>query len=608
MTKSKTSVSKIFVWILLGFLFVGLIGFGTGNLSGNIKTIGKIGDTEITVNQYVRALQSELRNTSQQFGQQLTLQQLQAFGIQQRVLARLVTDKLLENEASKLLLSVDDKTVRDNIISLNAFKGPDGSFNQTSYNYSLENAGYTSTEFEEEIRAETARSILSQSILSGNIINNLQAELLASFLLEERSFNIQILQPDDLGSAIKDATNEDLEKFLETNIDTYTVPESKAITYAILEPEMLVDEVEVTDVILSKIYDEKKQGYNKPEERTIERLSFLTMADATAIMSELKASTTNFDKLVLDRNLSDNDVLYGTFTKDQLLEGNEQVFKVAEGEVVGPIKTDLGPVIFRVKEIISAKTTSFEEARSDLEKDYRLSESMKLIDERIEESQNLLAAGGALEELQSEIDFRIETILFNSEENLPILENKIFFDTAQNTKINDFPEIKELPNGGLFAIRVDQIVDARQKEIEEVRSEITIAWQRQETQSQLDKAAKDLLAKNQYKGDILNFSKKTRDVTLPDLPSDLITEVFKLEIGKGIVVSGDQKSYVVRLKGTSSADLSKDNAKLLVSQIKNQINNSLSADLFESFANIARVNSKLDLNEQAVNAVHSSFQ
>ena len=155
---------------------------------------------------------------------------------------------------------------------------------------------------------------------------------------------------------------------------------------------------------------------------------------------------------------------------------------------------------------------------------------------------------------------------------------------------------------------MDQIVDARQKEIEEVRSEITIAWQRQETQSQLDKAAKDLLAKNQYKGDILNFSKKTRDVTLPDLPSDLITEVFKLEIGKGIVVSGDQKSYVVRLKSTSSADLSKDNAKLLVSQIKNQINNSLSADLFESFANIARVNSKLDLNEQAVNAVHSSFQ
>ena len=199
MTKSKTSVSKIFVWILLGFLFVGLIGFGTGNLSGNIKTIGKIGQTDITVNQYVRALQTELRNTSQQFGQQLTLQQLQAFGIQQRVLARLVTDKLLENEASKLSISVDDKTVRNSIISLNAFKGPDGNFNQDAYNFALENAGYTSTEFEEEIRAEKARNILSQSILSGNLTNKFQSQILASFLLEERSFNIQILTPEKVG-------------------------------------------------------------------------------------------------------------------------------------------------------------------------------------------------------------------------------------------------------------------------------------------------------------------------------------------------------------------------------------------------------------------------
>ena len=221
MTKSKTSVSKIFVWILLGFLFVGLIGFGTGNLSGNVKTIGKIGDTDITVNQYVRALQSELRNTSQQFGQQLTLQQLQAFGIQQRVLSRLVTDKLLENEATKLSLSVDDNSVRDNIISLNAFKGPDGAFNQDAYNYALENAGYTSAEFEEEIRAETARNILSQSILSGNTINKIQAELLVAFLLEARSFNIQVLTADSVEFIAENPTDAELREFLDKNTEQY---------------------------------------------------------------------------------------------------------------------------------------------------------------------------------------------------------------------------------------------------------------------------------------------------------------------------------------------------------------------------------------------------
>ena len=608
MTKGKTSVSKVFVWILLGFLFVGLIGFGTGNLSGNIKTIGKIGETDITVNQYVRALQTELRNTSQQFGQQLTLQQLQAFGIQQRVLARLVTDKLLENEAYKLSLSVDDKTVRDKIVSLNAFKGPDGSFNQDAYNFTLENAGYTSAEFEEEIRAETARNILSQSILSGNIINKLQAEILASFLLEERSFNIQILKPENVSFTVEDPSDEQLESFLEINVDDYSVPESKAITYAVLQPEMLIDIVESDDSILEKIYDEKKQDYNRPEKRTVERLSFLNMDEANSVMAEVTKSLTDFDKLLSDRNLSDEDVLYGTFTEEQLLEGGKQVFAGNVGEVVGPVETDLGPVIFRIREIIPAKSISFEEAKPELDKEYKLSEAIKLIDERIEDSQNLLAAGGTLEELTKEIGFSLENILFNSETNVPILENKIFLDTAQTAKVNDFPEIKELPNGGLFALRVDQTVDARQKGIDEVRTELTNAWQKQELQNKLDEIAKDMLSKHQYRGEILNFNKVTRDEKLPDLPTDIIAEAFNLSIGEGTVISGNEESFILRLKNISNADLSSDTAKLLISQLKNQINNSISADIFESFANMARVNSKLDLNEQALNAVHSSFQ
>ena len=325
-------------------------------------------------------------------------------------------------------------------------------------------------------------------------------------------------------------------------------------------------------------------------------------------MAEVTKSLTDFDKLLSDRNLSDEDVLYGTFTEEQLLEGKKQVFAGNVGEVVGPVETDLGPVIFRIREIIPAKTTSFEEAKPELDKEYKLSEAIKLIDERIEDSQNLLAAGGTLEELQKEIGFSLENILFNSEANIPILENKIFFDTAQIAKVNDFPEIKELPNGGVFALRVDQIVDARQMDIDEIRTELTNAWQKQELQDKLNEAAKEMLSKHQYKGEILNLNKVTRDQNLPDLPAEIVTEAFNLSTGEGTVISGDEESFILRLKSVSDADLSSDTAKLLVSQLKNQISNSLSTDLFESFVNMARVNSKLDLNEQAVNAVHSSFQ
>ena len=157
-------------------------------------------------------------------------------------------------------------------------------------------------------------------------------------------------------------------------------------------------------------------------------------------------------------------------------------------------------------------------------------------------------------------------------------------------------------------MRVDEIVEARKMEINEIRTELTNAWQKQEIQNKLEKIAEDMLDKKQYKGKILNFNKITRDESLPDLPASIVEEGFKLAIGEGIVISGDGESFILQLKNISNADLSSDTAKLLVSQVNNQLNNSLSADLFESFANMARINSKLDLSEQALNAVHSSFQ
>ena len=148
-------------------------------------------------------------------------------------------------------------------------------------------------------------------------------------------------------------------------------------------------------------------------------------------------------------------------------------------------------------------------------------------------------------------------------------------------------------------MRVDEIVEARKMEINEIRTELTNAWQKQEIQNKLKKIAENMLDKKQYKGKILNFNKIKRDESLPDLPASIVEEGFKLSIGEGIVISGDGESFILQLKNISNADLSSDTAKLLVSQINNQLNNSLSADSFESFANMARMNSKLDLNEQA---------
>ena len=53
---AKNSISKTFVWIILALVIVGLGGFGALNLSGNIRTIGTVGNKAILVDDYARQL------------------------------------------------------------------------------------------------------------------------------------------------------------------------------------------------------------------------------------------------------------------------------------------------------------------------------------------------------------------------------------------------------------------------------------------------------------------------------------------------------------------------------------------------------------------------
>ena len=60
----KSSLGKTAMWGLMGLLFIGLGGFGAVNLSGNIRTIGTVGDKSIAVDTYARQVQQELNAIS----------------------------------------------------------------------------------------------------------------------------------------------------------------------------------------------------------------------------------------------------------------------------------------------------------------------------------------------------------------------------------------------------------------------------------------------------------------------------------------------------------------------------------------------------------------
>ena len=93
----------------LGLLILGLGGFGVTNLSGGLRTVGHVGDQAITVDDYYRELQREIRATEAQIGQSLTMEQVQMFGIDQRVLGRLVAMAALDDCITRVNKAPSDR-------------------------------------------------------------------------------------------------------------------------------------------------------------------------------------------------------------------------------------------------------------------------------------------------------------------------------------------------------------------------------------------------------------------------------------------------------------------------------------------------------------------
>ena len=120
MKAKGNSVTKTAVWILMGMLILGLGGFGAVNFNGNVSSIGTVGDKEISVDQYARELQQQIRAIEGQTGEALSFQQAQAIGLDRAVLQRIVRLRALDNETTEMGISLGDENLRERIIDIPA--------------------------------------------------------------------------------------------------------------------------------------------------------------------------------------------------------------------------------------------------------------------------------------------------------------------------------------------------------------------------------------------------------------------------------------------------------------------------------------------------------
>ncbi|MEH6739413.1 MAG: peptidyl-prolyl cis-trans isomerase [Sulfitobacter sp.] len=610
----KSNVGKTAMWGLMGLLFIGLGGFGAVNLSGNIRTIGTVGDKSIAVDTYARQIQQELNAISRQTGSAMSFQQAQALGLDRAVLQRIMRDRALDHEATQMGLSIGDELLRDRILQIPAFQGIDGSFDRDGYAQSLRSAGLNEAEFETNLREESSRQLLQGAVLSGVEMPAVYAETLVAYVSQERAFTWVLFDEATLETPIQDADEATLKAYFEANADDFVLPASKKITFAWLNPTDIIDQVELPEEDLRKEYDARADQYNQSERRLTERLVFGDQASADQAAAALEVGGTTFEALVLERGLALSDIDLGDVDEASLGAAGASVFAAEVGDVVGPAPSNLGPALFRVNAVLPAQNITFEQAEPQLRDALAADRAIRIVEAQAEDFDDRLAGGSTLEELAEQTDMVLGQIDWTAESSDTIAAYEGFRSAAASVSQGDFPKIDQLDDGGIFALRLDEALPERPASYEDVTEEVATRWRAEQivTQLRADAEAAKTEAETGTTLPELGLterveSEQTRSSFIAATPAGFMSNVFEMEVGDIRIIDGAESVVLVRLDAINAAD---DNAQAqeLVARLREQQNDALARGLFDIFSDDTLLRAGQNIDPRAISAVNVNFQ
>jgi peptidyl-prolyl cis-trans isomerase D len=179
----------------------------------------------------------------------------------------------------------------------------------------------------------------------------------------------------------------------------------------------------------------------------------------------------------------------------------------------------------------------------------------------------------------------------------------------------DFPEVIQLGDGGVFAMRLNRIQPPAPQPLEDVIDQVRQGWDTREQTAQLMAQAEGLAARIANGGSFesLGLTSQTetglgRNAQIADLPAGLLTAVFEMGVGDTRAVAGIGEVILLRLDAINPVDRNDGDIEMLAQALRNQASNSIAEDLFRAYATDVQRRAGVEINQPAINAVHALIQ
>ncbi len=528
---SKGWTAKILIGLLIAsFAIWGISG---SILFGNANTVAQVGDTTITAQQYRAVYDNQLNVFSQQVGRRLTRQQADAFGLRNNVLALVTAGAVLDENAKSMGLGISQEELAKSIANDPGLRDFSGQVDPEAIKRTLRNRGISQDEFETERRRSAIRRQLEAGIIGNLDAPKAYLDAISTYQNEARVFDYVAVGAEVLEKT-PEPTDGQVAEFFEETKTNYTAPEYRKLTILKLQAADLSKPQEITDDEIRTAYDARKNGLQTPEQRRVEQLVLKDKAEADNVKEKLAAGT-SFDDIVTELGKTIKDIDLGLLTKPELPDTKvaDAAFSAELNKPTDIVEGLFGSVIVRVSEIVEQKVTPFNELKEQIRNELALERAADEVFTTFDAVEDERAAGSNLTASAKAANLKTQTITKidsqgrdengNAVADIPALAQLL--NAAFESQPGD--DTREIPIGsdGFLWYEVEDIIPSRQKEFNEVKSDVKTAWITQETATQVLAVAEGI-AERVRKGEDMNA------VLADALPADSVGGQIKYETSK----------------------------------------------------------------------------
>ncbi|HTL64703.1 MAG TPA: SurA N-terminal domain-containing protein [Pseudolabrys sp.] len=502
---SSTWLGKAVMAAVMGVIAISFAIWGIGDIFRGFgrNAVATIGGTEISIEQFRQFYNERLQQLGRQAGRPITPDEARARGLDRQLLAQLIAETTVDEQAKQLRLGIDNAEIAKRITADPSFRGANGQFDRQRFEQIIRQAGFSESRFIEEQRRSMLRRQLAQSITGDLKVPATALAVLNQYQNEKRQIEYVALGAAQAGD-VPAPTPEVLNKYFDERKTLFRAPEYRNITLLSLASSDLAKPDAVTDADAKAYFEQHKNSYGKPEKREVRQIVFQKPEEAADARERITKGA-KFDDIAKERQLKQSDTDLGMVEKSDIIDSAvaDAAFSLKPGETSAPVKGRFGTVLLQVGKIEPGEEKTYEQVAAQIKREIAESRAKSEVGNLRDKIEDERAAGSTLAEVAKKLGLKSVSIEAVDRSGrapdgkpvaaLPQSANVINAAFASDVGVDNDP--LQLPGGGYLYYDVTGVTPSRERPLEEVKDQVTARWRDDEIAKRLQAKADDLVGK-----------------------------------------------------------------------------------------------------------------